>query len=382
MSVSSGAFLAEITQRHQARQIHGSQRSLPSASPLISFSDNDYLSLSYHPEVIAAAARALQDYGTGAKAARLLAGPCPEHRLLEEELAQWKGSERALLFASGYLTPLGVLPALLGSNDTIILERQCHACLFDGARLSGARLRLFGRQDLGELQQVLLSTRKLHPQGKILIVVESLHSMDGDFAPLAEIIRHKEAAGAWLLLDEAHAGGLRGPQGAGLAADLRLHQRIELQMGTLGKALGSSGGFIAASSVVIDSLLNEARTFLFGTALAPSSAAAARAALRIIQCNQGLDLRQKLQENIILFRSQIPTSSVSPIQPLFCGSNQRAIEASQSLRQSGLTVPAIRTPTVPQDTARLRISLSSRHQSSEINLLSQALRALPPFLPC
>ena len=371
------SFLNEIDSRKAERHHQGRDRSLPQNSAPISFSDNDYLGLAKHPAVLLAAQEAIKKHGTSARAARLLAGICPEHQSLESALALWKQSERALLFASGYLTPLGVIPALVGPGDTILLERNAHACLFDGAKLSEARLRLFPRQDMPTLKQMLDSTRKLNPNGKILLVVESLHSMDGDFAPLEEIIRLKSESGAWLLLDEAHAGGICGPEGSGRAAELGLTSLIDLQMGTLGKALGSAGGFIAGQAKIIDHLLNEARTFLFGTALPPASARAALTALSIIQSTEGEQLRQTLRNNINLFRSGSTSTQLGPIHPILCTSNLAATAASHLLKDLGLEVPAIRTPTVPTGTARLRISLSARHSESEIRLLAQSLKKLP-----
>jgi 8-amino-7-oxononanoate synthase len=375
--MNSDSFLAEIESRHATRRQNHRQRTLGGPLAQLSFSDNDYLGLSTHPEIITAAQRSLEKYGTSARAARLLAGSCPEHNELESALASWKGTERALLFASGYLTPLGVIPALVDPADTILLEREAHACLFDGAKLSGARLRLFSRQDMPGLKTGLASARKLNPQGKVLIVAESLHSMDGDFAPLEEIIRLKQEAGAWLLLDEAHAGGICGPQGAGRAAQLGLIDSVDLQMGTLGKALGSSGGFIASQNRIIDHLLNEARTFLFGTALSPAAARAALTALTIIRSPEGETLRNNLQKNISQFGSALPSPHLGPIHSILRGSNSSATAASQHLQQQGMTVPAIRTPTVPQGTARLRVSLSARHTSQNIQQLTNALHTLP-----
>jgi len=376
--MKSASFLAEIETRHGTRRKDHRQRTLGNPLAQLSFSDNDYLGLSTHPLVIESAQRSLKKYGTSARAARLLAGPCTEHNELESALASWKGTERALLFASGYLTPLGVIPALVGPGDTVLMEREAHACLFDGAKLSGARIRLFSRQNMPELKKVLDSTQKLNLQGKVLIVAESLHSMDGDFAPLEEIIRLKKEAGAWLLLDEAHAGGICGPQGAGRAAQLNLSDSVDLQMGTLGKALGSSGGFIASQNRIIDHLINEARTFLFGTALYPAAARAALTALSIIRSPEGETLRNTLQKNITQFRSALDSSQLGPIHSILRGSNSSASTASQRLQEQGLTVPAIRTPTVPQGTARLRVSLSARHTSQDIEQLTNALHTLPP----
>ena len=375
--MNSPAFLSDIQSRKTVRHHDHRHRALPTSSNPISFADNDYLSLSRHPAVIHAARQALAEYGAGARAARLLAGPCPEHQKLESALASWKGTERALLFASGYLTPLGVIPALVGSGDTILMERNAHACLFDGAKLSDARLRLFSRHDLTTLKKSLDATLALKPKGKILVVVESLHSMDSDIAPLPEIIRLKSEAGAWLLLDEAHAGGIFGEQGAGLASELGLTSSVDLQMGTLGKSLGSSGGFIASRDTIIDHLLNEARTFLFGTALPPSAAASAQAALSIVRSAEGDQLRQKLKQNIRQFVSSYPSPQSGPIHPIHCGSNSSAASASQHLQELGLNVPAIRTPTVPAGTARLRLSLSARHTQDELAKVIHALKNLP-----
>ena len=377
MHSTSPSFFDDIIHQNQSRTANHSQRSLPTHPPSLSFSDNDYLGLSRHPSVLQSATKAIQDFGTSARAARLLAGSSPIHRQLEKSLASWKSTEQALLFSAGYLTPLGVIPALLGPQDTVVLERNAHSCLFDGAKLSGARIRVFHRQDTKELKRVLTSTTQLHPSGKILLVVESLHSMDGDWAPLLEIIQLKNQSEAWLLLDEAHANGICGPGGAGLAAQLQCTHQIEIQMGTLGKTLGSSGGFVAASQRIIDHLLNESRTFLFGTALSPASAAAARASLEIVRSTEGDSLRQTLQQNIAQFTASYPSSLSSPIHLVACRANSAALAASASLRNLGIDVPAIRYPTVPEGTARLRLSLSSRHTLENIRTLTFALSSLP-----
>ena len=371
------SFYDDIIHRNQRRTENHSQRSLPSHPASLSFSDNDYLGLSRHPSVRQSAAKAVQDFGTSACAARLLAGSSPIHRQLEKSLASWKSTEQALLFSAGYLTPLGLIPAIIGPKDTVVLERNAHSCLFDGAKLSGARLRIFNRQDTKELQKVLTSTSQLHPSGKILLVVESLHSMDGDWAPLLEIIQLKNQFGAWLLLDEAHANGICGPAGAGLAAHLNCTHQIDIQMGTLGKTLGSSGGFVAASDFIINHLLNESRTFLFGTALSPASAAAALASLDIVRSAEGDSLRQTLQQNIAQFTAAYPSLLSGPIHFIGCRTNSAAITASTFLRNLGIDVPAIRSPTVPEGMARLRLSFSSRHTQNDIQTLASALSTLP-----
>ena len=366
--------------RHSARQASKTERSLrDDSSDTLSFSNNDYLGLSQHPEVKQAAWQSIHAHGTGSQAARLLAPNYPEYQRLEEALAAWKSTERSLLFAAGYLAPLGVIPSLASSRDTVIIERNAHACLFDGAKLSNAKIRIFNRRDSQDLFQILQLTRKLNPQGKILIVTESLHSMDGDRLPLKEIVDLKEEFSAWLLLDEAHAGGIFGPQGNGLATELGLTARVEVQMGTLGKALGSSGGFVAASGEIIRHLVNEARTFLFGTALAPAQAAAAFRALQIIQSQEGEELRIKLRANIETFHSNRETSLAGPIQPVPCHDNQTAVDMAHRLLERGLHVPAIRPPTVPEGTARLRVSLSARHSPQDITRLCSSLHELLPL---
>jgi len=373
----SASLIARTEERKSHRNRQGIERSLPTEAASLSFSDNDYLGLSRHPRVAEAAIRAIRDAGTGARAARHLAGPCPEHTRMEKALATWKGTEAALVFASGYQTPLGVIPALVGPKDTVLLERNAHACLFDGARLSGARLRLFTRNDPASLAEALVSAQKLNLPGKVLLVAESLHSMDGDFVDLESLIPLKKRHGAWLLLDEAHAHGVIGPAGAGWAAEKNLTESIDIQMGTLGKALGSSGGFVAARASVIDHLLNEARTFLFGTAPSPAAMAAAEEALGILRSGEGERLRQKLRDNIRIFSERHAHGPAGPIQPWILQSNEKVLSARDFLRSHGIEVAAIRPPTVPENTARLRISLSARHGDQDIAKLSDALARLP-----
>lgn len=372
---------ASLTTRTEEQKSHrtalGIQRSLPTGVPSLSFADNDYLGLSRHPQVAEAAIRAIRSSGTGARAARHLAGSCAEHAELEQALAAWKGTEAALVFASGYQTPLGVIPSLVGSKDTVLLEKNAHACLFDGARLSGARLRIFTRNDPASLEGALTSSQNLNPDGKILIVAESLHSMDGDFVDLESLTSLKKRHGAWLLLDEAHANGVIGPAGAGWAAEKNLTASVDIQMGTLGKALGSSGGFVAARASVIDHLLNEARTFLFGTAPSPAAMAAAGRALAIVRHEEGRKLREILHTNILHFNgSGIPSAS-GPIQPRILKSNEAVVAARDFLRSMEIEVAAIRPPTVPAGTARLRVSLSARHSSGDIRKLTEALARIP-----
>ena len=371
------SLILEIKDKKRIRTTQGTQRNLPTQAAPLSFADNDYLGLSRHPRVAEAAILAIRESGTGARAARHLAGSCPEHARLESELADWKKTDSALAFASGYQTPLGVIPSLVGPKDTILLERNAHACLFDGARLSNARLRLFARNDPSSLEEALTSAAKLNADRKILVVAESLHSMEGDFAELSHLVELKNRFGAWLLLDEAHANGVVGPQGSGWAADQGLSSGIDIHMGTLGKALGSSGGFVAASAPIIDHFLNEARTFLFGTAPAPAAMAAAGESLRILRSPEGDHLRKRLQENIELHASNQRSLHKGPIQPEILHSNEAVIRARDILLTRGIEVAAIRPPTVPEGTARLRISLSARHTMEDIQKLGAELSRLP-----
>ena len=373
----SASLIARLEERQSHRNRQGIERFLPVEAPSLSFADNDYLGLSRHPRVQEAAIQAIRESGTGARAARHLAGSCSEHARLEKALAAWKGTEAALVFASGYQTPLGVIPSLVGPKDTVLLERNAHACLFDGARLSGARLRLFTRNEVASLEEALVSAQKLNPEGKVLLVAESLHSMDGDFADVKNLVSLKTRFGAWLLLDEAHAHGVVGPRGTGWAAEHGLQDEIDIHMGTLGKSFGSSGGFVAARSSVIHHLMNEARTFLFGTASNPAAMAAAEKALEIIRSEEGERLRQKLRENFRLFSSRYADSQAGPIQPWILQTNEAVVRARDFLRLQGIEVAAIRPPTVPENTARLRISLSARHCDQDVHALSDALAQLP-----
>jgi len=329
---------------------------------LVNFSSNDYLGLSHHPALIKAATRALHDHGTGSTASRLVCGSLDLHHRLEEKIARSKKTEAALTFANGYATAMGTIPALVGKDDTIILDKLAHACLIDAAKLSGATLRVFPHNDLNKLEKLLNSSK-----GRPLIITESVFSMDGDLCPLAEIVALKEHYGALLFLDEAHAVGVLGPTGQGLAEELALQPHIDFQMGTLGKALGSAGGSLAASREWIDLLINKARSFIYSTAPAPPQAAASLAALHLLESPEGQKLRQKLHNNIARFNAP------SPIIPVILGENESTLAASQHLLEKGFLVPAIRYPTVPRGTARLRLTLSAAHSHAQIDALRDAL---------
>jgi 8-amino-7-oxononanoate synthase len=341
---------------------------------IVNFSSNDYLGLASHPALAEAMAEGARRWGTGATASRLICGTTAEHATLEEELAAAKGTEAALVFSTGVAAATGTIPSLVGRGDVVILDKLAHACLIDGTQASGAKMRVFPHNDLAKLESHLRWARETHPEGRILIITESIFSMDGDLAPLREIVELKDRYGAWLMLDEAHAVGVRGTGVQGLAGELGLIDRIEIQMGTLGKALGVSGGYIAGSRVLIDFLINRARSFIFSTAPSPAVAAACRAALRVVCSEEGDRLRATLLNHISLLSSLLGMArSESAILPLILGSEESALDEAARLFEAGCFVPAIRYPTVPKNTARLRVSLSAAHSPDQIRALAAAL---------
>ena len=284
---------------------------------LVNFASNDYLGLSQHPAVQAAAKAAIDRFGAGAGASRLVTGTeCP-HTKFEEEIARFKGTESALLFGTGYAAAIGTITSLVGPGDVVILDKLAHACLIDGAKLSGASLRVFPHNNATKLKHHLAWAQQTYPQGKTLIVTESIFSMDGDFGDLAAIVGLKTEFEALLLVDEAHATGVIGPRGAGWVAALGLTRQIDIQMGTLSKAFGASGGFICGSKMLIQLLVNKARSFIYSTALPPSCAAAASAALEILQTEEGETLRSRLGGNVRLL-----IECLTPVRPENSGSDQ------------------------------------------------------------
>jgi 8-amino-7-oxononanoate synthase len=343
---------------------------------LHNFASNDYLGLATHPHVIAAALEATRAFGAGTGASRLLTGTQSPHRELEEKLAAFKATDAALVFGNGYAASTGAVPALAGRDDVILLDKLSHACLVDGARLSGATLRPFRHNDPEHLAHHLQWAREKHPQSRIFIVTESVFSMDGDLAPLREIVELKDRHGAVLMLDEAHGTGVLGRGGRGLADHLGLAHRIDVQMGTLGKALGSSGGYIAGSRALIDLLVNRARSFIFSTAAPASTAAAASAALDLNTGPEGDRRRAKLRE-LASFFDPVPPAAIHPV---IIGPEKDTLRASERMAELGFHVPAIRPPTVPPGTSRLRVSLSAAHDTETVRSLAAALRAVatPP----
>jgi len=344
---------------------------------ILNFAANDYLGLSHHPALIEAARQATSQHGTGTGASRLVTGTDSAILALEEQLAAWKEKEAALVFSSGYAAALGTIPALADKGDTVVLDKLAHASLIDAARLSGATVRTFLHNDMNRLDTLLAKISS--GKKRILIVTESIFSMDGDAAPLRELVGLKDRYGAWLLVDEAHATGLYGATGAGLVAEARLSARVEIVMGTLSKALGSVGGFIAGSRTLIDWLVNRARSFIYSTALPPGVIAASRAAVDVARGAEGKALRERLRKNIAHFHAGLPaawknrTLSTSAIQPLICGEASAALQLAATLREAGFLIPAIRYPTVPRHAARLRVTLSAAHATADIDALNKAL---------
>lgn len=340
------------------------------------FCGNDYLGLATHPALRDAAVAAIGRCGVGAGSAHLVTGHGPEHAALEEEMAEWLGRPRALLFGSGYLANLGILQALLGPGDLCVQDKLNHACLLDGARLSGALLRRYPHADVEAAARQLAARR----EACAVLATDGVFSMDGDIAPLAELATLCRREGALLVVDDAHGAGVLGEQGRGTAAMLGLPaEAVDLQLVTLGKAFGAYGAVVAGDATLVEALLQRARSYLFTTALPPAVAAAARAALRLIRGEEGARRRERLAALTARFRRGaeqlgLPLRpSPTPIQPLVLGADARAVAASAALARRGFAVAAIRPPTVPEGQARLRITLSAEHRADQVDALLEAL---------
>jgi 8-amino-7-oxononanoate synthase len=348
---------------------------------LVNFASNDYLGLSQDPSVKAAAKDAIDRFGAGSGASRLVTGTEYPHTRFEEEIAAFKSAESALLFSSGYAAAIGTVTSLVGPGDIVILDKLAHACLIDGAKLSGAWVRVFPHNNVAKLKHHLAWARETYPQAKTLVVTESIFSMDGDFGNLEAIVDLKTEYQALLLVDEAHATGVIGPRGAGWIAALGLAGQVDIQMGTLSKALGASGGFICGAKKLIQLLVNRARSFIYSTALPPSSAAAASAALEIVRSGAGDTLRSRLWSNVrALARCLAPgprelPDPISPIFPVMVGDEQRSLDLARTLYANGFLAPAIRYPTVARGSARLRIAVSAVHSLEQIQSFSRTIIA-------
>lgn len=350
----------------------------------LNFSSNDYLGLANDPRLKQAAKQAIDQFGAGSGASRLICGSLTPHADLESALRRFKQCEAALTFSSGYAAAVGTICALLDKEDVIIVDRLVHASIIDAARLCGAKMRVFDHNDLGSLKELLTWARgRISPTPgrtpQTLVVTESVFSMDGDVAPLAGIVELKEQFGAWLMVDEAHGTGVFGSQRRGAVEEAGISGRVEIQMGTLGKALGSAGGFICGSQVLVDYLVNRARSFIFSTAPVPAASAAASAAIQIVQSEEGVQLATQLWRLVERLTTRLredgwnlgPTRS--PIIPIILGDESTAVSTANSLRERGIFIPAIRYPSVARGQARLRLTLSASHTDQDLDHLIDAL---------
>lgn len=377
------AALRPALNERRARALYRRRRTLASpqqpelvvdGQPRVGFCSNDYLGLANHPAVVTAFRNAAGRYGVGSGASHLVCGHSAEHHALEEELADFLGRERALLFSTGYMANLGAVTALVGKGDAIFEDRLNHASLLDAGLLSGARFQRFLHNDPHHLKRRLEKTTA-HRQ---LVAVDGVFSMDGDIAPLSELSRVAHEHSAWLMVDDAHGFGCLGETGAGTLEHLGVTEaEVPIYMGTLGKALGTAGAFVAGSDALIETLIQFSRSYIYTTALPPAVAAATRASLKLVR-EEGWR-RTVLQERIAQFRQGARQhglnlmASDTAIQPIWVGEDERALALANALETRGIWVAAIRPPTVPPGSARLRITLSAAHSESQVTQLLAAL---------
>ena len=373
--------LAQLEQR-QLRRVrrtitwHGSDDCRVDGQPVLNLAGNDYLHLARDPRLIATALEALQEAGTGSSASALITGRTDWHQRLEQALCRFENQPAAILFPSGYAANLGTLTALCRPGDTIYCDRLNHACLIDGCRLSQARLRLYRHEQLDKLRAELQHSPT--GTGRRWIVTDSVFSMDGDLAPLPELCDLAEQYGARVMVDEAHGTGVYGVTGQGACEELQVLDRVAVRIGTLSKALGSQGGFVTGPEPLIDWLWNTARTQMFSTALTPGACAAAIAALRIVleepqRRDRLRELHRRLRERLGAAGIAIPIAAIGPIIPLLLGTAEAAVRVGTALQKAGYLVGIIRPPTVPEGTARLRISLHAGLSAEQIDQFAAAV---------
>lgn len=351
-------------------------RRIIDAKAVVNFCSNDYLGLTNDARVIAAFKKAVDDYGVGSGSAHLICGHSPAHHALEEELAEFTGRKRALLFSTGYMANLGAMTALAGRGDSVFEDKLNHASLLDGGLSSGAIFKRYPHADLKQLEKLLTKA-----SGQKLVVTDGVFSMDGDVTPLRDLANLAKQHAAWLMVDDAHGFGVLGKNGGGLVEQLNLtSDDVPILMGTLGKAFGTFGAFVAGSEILIETLIQSARTYIYTTALPPAIAEATRESLKIVIAETWR--REKLQALIAQFKSGAAQLSLplmpsdSPIQPLLIGDSSRATRMSERLLEAGFLVSAIRPPTVPKGKARLRITLSALHEFEEVARLLETLYRL------
>jgi len=364
---------AGLTRRR--RVVRGAQGAVldVDGEPVLAFASNDYLGLAAHPEIVEATIEAARRCGVGGGASHLISGHHEEHERAEDALARFVGMPRALLFSSGYMANTGIVPALVNRGGAVFSDTLNHACLIDGARLSRATLHIYPHCDLATLEAQLAA----EPSPEKLVITDGVFSMDGDIAPLAELVALCERHDAMLLVDDAHGFGVVGPQGRGSVALAGLKSDKLLYLGTLGKAAGVSGAFVAGPASAIEWLVQRARTYIFTTSLPPMLAAGIRAAVDIIERDEWR--RERIASHRHLLRAALNAlpwavpDTVTAIQPVVIGDNRAALAVMRRLWDDGLWVPAIRPPTVPTGTARLRITLSAAHEDAHVDRLGTAL---------
>jgi 8-amino-7-oxononanoate synthase len=385
ISESLNAFaenkLAALKQRNLLRTLAETERLGPvevrrGGKRLISYSCNDYLNLSQHPKIKAAAIEATEKHGAGSGASRLVTGNHPLYAVLEEKLAALKGADAACVFGSGYLANTGIIPALIGPDDMVCIDELSHACIYAGGRLTAGAVHMFRHNDAGHVAEILKAHREDHPRA--LIVTDGVFSMDGDLAPLASLSDVAAEHDTWLMTDDAHGiGVVGGGRGSGFVNGGANGSggRVPLQMGTLSKAIGAYGGYLCASKPVIDLIRTRCRTLIYSTALPPGTVAAAIAALDLIRDDPeyaALPLKKAKDFTAMLGLAE----AESPIVPIVLGDTQRTLDASKTLEDEGFLVIAIRPPTVPDGTARLRVTFTAAHDDDDIARLAERIKPL------
>jgi 8-amino-7-oxononanoate synthase len=385
----SASFFEDVLQELSDGHLLRKARVLESTGPVTArldgkevllFCGNDYLGFSHHAKIIEAFTRTAKIKGVGSGAARLISGTSEFHARLEEKIADFKAKKRAVLYTAGYLANLGTLTALAGKKDLIVMDKLCHASLIDGAKFSGAEVRVFPHKNYSRCEELLEKTRE---GGRKILVSDTVFSMDGDLADIARLISLKKKHGAFLVLDDAHGTGVMGLSGRG--ATEGFEHEIDIITGTLSKAAGCLGGFAAASGPIVDYLINFSRPFIFATSMPPALCAAAREALDIMEKEP--KWRLKLWENIETMRGLLKKAGFSvpaeksPILPIVIGTEELALKAAENLLIQGLLIPAVRTPTVAKGKARLRVTISAAHEKEDLSRLSMALhKAIPEAL--
>lgn len=365
--------LANLKQKNLYRQLKTmnaaqSSKTMVNGKECILLSSNNYLGLTEHPELKAAAKEAVELWGTGSGGSRLITGNMRLHEELEETIARFKGTEAAIVFNTGYMANMGAITALVGRDDIIFSDELNHASIIDGCRLSQAKTIIYPHKDTGVLEELLEQNRNYR---RIFIITDGVFSMDGDLAPLPRLVELAEKYNAWLMVDDAHATGVMGSRGAGTAEHFGLEGRIPIQIGTLSKAIGSAGGFVAGSNDLIDYLRNKARSFIYSTALPPSEIAVALAAFRVLQTNP--QIRENLHLNADYLRSGLKKISFtilteeSPIIPVLIGDANKTMQMAQQLLTLGVFAPGIRPPTVPPGMSRLRVTVMATHTRDDLD---------------